>query len=248
PDAKLVARAQGLHINAGNWHLSFSLVFETEWFKGSTLQVMGVGNEQGTEWAIVGGTGEFSMATGVIHKRVHYHDGNGDVFELTFKGFCHMPKGSKGDCTTQTQEHVHKIGTWGGNGGSSQDITEAPKHLESITIKSGQVVDSITFSYTDQAGQKHTVGPWGGPGGSPHTIQLAASEFVKEISGTYGTYDGATVITSFKLVTNIQTFGPWAVEKGTPFSVPVQSGSGIVGFFARAGKYLDAIGVHVTRV
>ena len=28
PDAKLVARAQGLHINAGNWHNSFSLVFE----------------------------------------------------------------------------------------------------------------------------------------------------------------------------------------------------------------------------
>lgn len=28
PDAKLAARAQGLHINAGNWHNSFSLVFE----------------------------------------------------------------------------------------------------------------------------------------------------------------------------------------------------------------------------
>lgn len=27
-DAKLVARAQGLHIDAGNWHNSFSLVFE----------------------------------------------------------------------------------------------------------------------------------------------------------------------------------------------------------------------------
>ncbi|EAY85718.1 hypothetical protein OsI_07086 [Oryza sativa Indica Group] len=29
-DAKVVARAQGLHIYAGNWHNSFSLVFEDE--------------------------------------------------------------------------------------------------------------------------------------------------------------------------------------------------------------------------
>ena len=28
PGSKLVARAQGLHIEAGNWHNSFSLVFE----------------------------------------------------------------------------------------------------------------------------------------------------------------------------------------------------------------------------
>ena len=37
PDAKLVARAQGLHINAGNWHNSFSLVFED----GRNLQGQG---------------------------------------------------------------------------------------------------------------------------------------------------------------------------------------------------------------
>ena len=29
-DAKLLARAQGLHINAGSWHNSFTIVFETE--------------------------------------------------------------------------------------------------------------------------------------------------------------------------------------------------------------------------
>jgi len=63
-----------------------------------------------------------------------------------------------------------KIGPWGGNGGSAQDITEPPKRLESITLSSGSVVDSIAFSYVDQAGQKHTAGPWGGPGGNPNTV------------------------------------------------------------------------------
>ncbi|TVU49925.1 hypothetical protein EJB05_01269, partial [Eragrostis curvula] len=272
-DAKIVARAQGFHIQAGNWHNSFSLVFENERYKGSTLQVMGIVVERG-EWAIVGGTGEFAMATGVIHKRFHQQRSDGNIMELTIQGFCPVLNGTlvsnkvvnflsylttytfgrltlvfflqKGQATCM-QQHIHKIGTWGGNGGSAQDITEPPKRLQSITIKSGQVIDSITFSYIDQAGQERTAGPWGGPGGFPHAIQLASDEVVKEISGTYGTYDGATVITSFKLVTNVQTFGPWAVEKGTPFSVPVQSGSGIVGFFARAGKYLDAIGIHVSR-
>ncbi|CAL4898866.1 unnamed protein product [Urochloa decumbens] len=243
PNAKLVARAQGLHINAGNWHNSFSLVFENGKFNGSTLQVMGVVVERG-EWAIVGGTGEFAMATGVIYKRFHEQHSDGNVMELTIKGFCPLLKGSPVTCT---QYPVHKIGPWGGNGGSAQDITELPKHLESITIMSGVVIDSIKFSYIDQAGQKRTAGPWGGPGGSPHTIDLGATEFVKEMSGTFGTFDGATVITSFKLVTNVRTFGPWAEEKGTPFRVPVQSGSGIVGFFARAGKYLDAVGIHVTK-
>ncbi|PUZ67220.1 hypothetical protein GQ55_3G417200 [Panicum hallii var. hallii] len=211
PDAKLVARAHGLHINAGNWHNSFRLVFEDGRFKGSTLQVMGVVVEHG-EWAIVGGTGELAMATGEV------------------------------------PHHTHKIGPWGGHGGSPKDIAEPPKHLESITVMCGVVIHSVTFTYIDQTGQKHTAGPWGGSDGSPHKIQLAASEFVKEISGTYGTFDGATVITSLKVITNVQTFGPWSTEIGTPFSVPVQKGSGIVGFFARAGMYLDAIGVHVHHV
>ncbi|RLM98367.1 hypothetical protein C2845_PM06G29490 [Panicum miliaceum] len=213
-------------------------------FKGSTLQVMGVVVEHG-EWAIVGGTGELAMATGVIYKRLLEHNHDGNVMELTIQGFC--PRLNK-DPPSEVPHHTHKIGPWGGHGGSPKDIAEPPKHLESITVMCGVVIHSVTFTYIDQTGQKHTAGPWGGSGGSPHKIQLAASEFVKEISGTYGTFDGATVLTSLKIITNVQTFGPWSTEIGTPFSVPVQKGSGIVGFFARAGKYLDAIGVHVHHV
>ena len=56
-------------------------------FKGSTLQVMGVVVEHG-EWAIVGGTRELAMATGVIYKRFHEHNQDGNVMELTIQGFC----------------------------------------------------------------------------------------------------------------------------------------------------------------
>ncbi|TVU51440.1 hypothetical protein EJB05_02871 [Eragrostis curvula] len=239
-NAKIVARAQGLHIYAGNWHNSFSLVFEEERYKGSTLQVMGIPVEGG-EWAIVGGTGQFAMATGVIKKRVHERRSEGNIIELTIQGFCNQLKGSRPAMIIPAT----KIGTWGGNGGTAQDITEQPKRLESITIHSGWAVDSIAFSYVDHAGQKRTAGPWGGPGGNPNTIQLASSEYVKEVSGTFGVYEGVNIINSLKLVTNVKTYGPFGRENGTPFSVPVQSGSGVAGFFARSGKYLDAIGVYV---
>ena len=78
-------------------------------------------------------------------------------------------------------------------------------------------------------------------------VQLGESEVVTQVSGTVGSFDGiAAVVTSIKFVTNLGTYGPWGEEKGTPFAVPVQpGGGGVVGFFARSGIYLDAIGVYV---
>jgi hypothetical protein len=76
-------------------------------------------------------------------------------------------------------------------------------------------------------------------------IQLAESEVVTEVSGTVGNFYDNTVITSIKFVTNLQTYGPWGDGQDAPFTIPVQPGSGIVGFFARAGDCLDAIGVYV---
>ncbi|GJN33468.1 hypothetical protein PR202_gb22072 [Eleusine coracana subsp. coracana] len=72
PDAKLVGRAQGVHIMSDvasvGWFASFNIVFQGDRFNGSTLQVMGVLSLE-AEWAIVGGTGELAMARGTIKKR-----------------------------------------------------------------------------------------------------------------------------------------------------------------------------------
>jgi hypothetical protein len=69
---------------------------------------------------------------------------------------------------------------------------------------------------------------------------------VKEVSGTFAVYAGVVnVINSIKLVTNVKTYGPFGLENGTSFSVPVQGNSGVAGFFGRSGKFLDAIGVYV---
>ncbi|CAL5066186.1 unnamed protein product [Urochloa decumbens] len=141
-----------------------------------------------------------------------------------------------------------KIGPWGDDGGSTQDIEDASniKYLKSFTIHSGSVVDSIRFSYTDYAGQTHRAGPWGGSGGlQVYTTQFNNSEFIIQVSGTIGTYGGVTAVTSLKFVSNLKTYGPWGLENGTPFTVRVQPMGAIVGFFARGGTYLTAIGVYV---
>jgi hypothetical protein len=50
-------------------------------------------------------------------------------------------------------------------GGEFFDISVAPHRLESMTIRHGDAIDSLAFSFFDQAGEKYTVGPWGGPHG-----------------------------------------------------------------------------------
>uniref|UniRef100_A0A0E0JIA7 Jacalin-type lectin domain-containing protein n=1 Tax=Oryza punctata TaxID=4537 RepID=A0A0E0JIA7_ORYPU len=75
-----------------------------------------------------------------------------------------------------------KIGQWGGNGGSAQDISVAPCKLTSVTIRSGQAIDAITFSYVGMDGLEHVVGPWGGPGGSPTTSKIVSDMLTVQFS------------------------------------------------------------------
>lgn len=65
-------------------------------FSGSTLEVMGIVVETG-EWAVVGGTGQFAMATGVISKRLleQRSAAGGQIIELTIRAFCPVLKGPR---------------------------------------------------------------------------------------------------------------------------------------------------------
>ena len=77
---------------------------------------------------------------------------------------------------------------------------------------------------------------------------FGATEVIKEVSGTYGPYgDYAGIVRSLTFVTNLgKKHGPFGEPgQGTPFSVPVQDGGRVVGFFGRSGGLLDAVGVYV---
>lgn len=148
----------------------------------------------------------------------------------------------------QENSQVLTYGPWGGNGGTAHDIGAASSHrLKSVTIRYGDIIDSLTFSYSDHSGHLHSVGPWGGPGGAnKYTIKFEPSEFLTEISGKFGPYalSPSNVITSLTLVTNEDRYGPFGFVEGTPFCTELESGWAIVGFFARAERYVHKIGVY----
>jgi hypothetical protein len=147
-------------------------------------------------------------------------------------------------------EGLVKIGPWGGRGGHERDIVVtgvAPHRLESVVIRCEAAVDAISFTYAGIDGTSRSTGRWGGSGGRRHEVRFGDMEVVKEISGTYGPFDGhAGIMRSLTFVTNVGKHGPFGEPRqGMPFSVPLQNGARVVGFFGRSGSLLDALGVYV---
>lgn len=68
---------------------------------------------------------------------------------------------------------------------------------------------------------------------------------MKKVSGTTGDFNGATVVTSLSIVTNVKTYGPFGNVNGSPFSIPEKDGGSVVGFFGSFGSLVDALGVYV---
>ncbi|XP_073107280.1 protein GOS9-like [Elaeis guineensis] len=153
------------------------------------------------------------------------------------------------------------VGPWGGSGGTAWSFDNALT-ITKIKISVGDVVDSITFQYTD--GETTRWSPrFGGAGGNPKellcqlinlrasvidihavNIDLGTNNNLKTISGYYGNYHGIIVIRSLTFETTTGTYGPYGQEEGTAFSLPLKAGK-VVGFFGHAGQWLDALGFYL---
>lgn len=72
------------------------------------------------------------------------------------------------------------------------------------------------------------------------------NEFLTSVDGYYGSLNqfGPIFIRSLSFESNKKMYGPFGVEQGTYFSLPV-TGAKIVGFHGRYGWHIDAIGVHL---
>ncbi|KAF7103618.1 hypothetical protein CFC21_104592 [Triticum aestivum] len=267
-DAKLVAHAKGMRMNAADWCNLFIIVFELDRFKGSTLSVMGTTTEEQGEWAIVGGTGDFAMARGVIHRKIHQKVADGDVLELTIDAFCHR----KGQPSPTPQPPAPcqpiqppvqprpaptpiKYGPWGGTGEKLYQFNpNMSVRLKSMTVFRHYAVNRLTFTYTGQDGQEHTSELFGnsvlrGNKVDNQTFQLGPTEFLTGLSGTYGHESRSNNIAmySLKLVTNLgNTHGPFGTPAiGTPFSFSVPQNNRIVSFFGGyTGYAINSIGIY----
>ncbi|KAM3355046.1 hypothetical protein ACQJBY_025675 [Aegilops geniculata] len=256
-DAKLVAHAKGMHMNAAAADCCnlFIIVFELDRFKGSTLAVMGATTEEQGEWAIVGGTGQFAMARGVIQRKMHQKlaDGHGDVLELTIEAFCHR-KGQPPVQPPPTPTPI-KNGPWGGTTSDTLHHfnPNMSKGLKSVTFIYYRAVNGLRFNYTGQDDYENSSELFGnngqGPDAKRQTVHLGPKEFVTGLSGTYQ-HEGRSnniAIYSLKLVTNLgKTHGPFGTASiGTGFSFSVPPNSRIVGFFGGSTGYaVNSIGAY----
>jgi hypothetical protein len=70
---------------------------------------------------------------------------------------------------------------------------------------------------------------------------------VKRITGTKGNVGGNVVVNSLKIITNLDTYGPYGKENGIEFTISEKDNNSVVGFYGRAGLYMDAIGIYAAQ-
>uniref|UniRef100_I1PIS6 Jacalin-type lectin domain-containing protein n=1 Tax=Oryza glaberrima TaxID=4538 RepID=I1PIS6_ORYGL len=99
-----------------------------------------------------------------------------------------------------------------------------------------------------------TMNPISSPSSSMK-IKLSADEQVTSVEGTIGRFRDVDepVITSLTFRTNAsKAYGPYGgagdKQEGTHFSIPVDNGGVVVGFWGRAGWLIDAIGVYISPI
>ncbi|KAG6466294.1 hypothetical protein ZIOFF_075904 [Zingiber officinale] len=141
------------------------------------------------------------------------------------------------------QSVVCSIGPCGGTGGGVKDmVPDSKTSILKVAVRHGEVIDGIRILYKTEGFQGWTDW-WGGDGGQSYELNLEEDEYFTSIRGHYGYMRRYLVVKSLTFVSNKATYGPYGKEDGTPFTLHAQGGK-IVGFFARCGQYLDAIGVY----
>jgi len=137
-------------------------------------------------------------------------------------------------------ESFSLCGPSGGLGGNNfHDGQTGGRRIKEVRIYSGAYIDSIQVIYTDQMNQTIAGSKHGGPGGNLSVLILAPDEYITTVGGKYGSF-----VDSLFMKTSKGKVKKWGGAGGTVdfyFSVP--PGTSIHGFFGRAGKYVDSVGV-----
>ncbi|KAM3288872.1 hypothetical protein P3S67_022302 [Capsicum chacoense] len=143
-------------------------------------------------------------------------------------------------------ERTISVGQWGSEKGWHWDdgVYTSIRQLE---IAHGKGVHSLKVEY-DKNGISVFSEKHGGSGGAKtDKIRLDyPDEFLTSLHGYYGSlYErGEVFVRSLTFESNKRTYGPYGVQQGTYFTLPISKGK-IVGFHGKSGWYLDAIGAYI---
>ncbi|KAK3122203.1 hypothetical protein QOZ80_8BG0666400 [Eleusine coracana subsp. coracana] len=144
---------------------------------------------------------------------------------------------------------VVRMGPCGGGGGNARDVDmRGVDRVVKVALRHGATVDAVSVLY-DRGGREEWTDLWGGPGGGLAEICLGPGEHFTGVEGRCGEFlNGGFVVRSLTFVTNLRAYGPYGArdddDEGVPFALPAAGGR-ILGFHARSGRYLDAIGTYV---
>jgi len=125
----------------------------------------------------------------------------------------------------------------GGGGVPFVDMVAPNSRISAITIRSGNIIDSIKLSYRyrNSVSEKS----YGGNGGKSKTFKFGKGEYITEFGGRSGKY-----VDSIYIKTNKRRTMRWGGKGGAnSFRFRATKNQQITGIWGRAGKYLDAIGI-----
>ncbi len=131
-------------------------------------------------------------------------------------------------------------GPSGGVGGAEfSDGQRGGRTIVEVRVRSGALIDSIQVVYRDITGLVGKGAMHGRSGGNLSVFKLGPGEYITVVGGKYGKF-----IDSLYIKTNKGRHQKWGGQGGNiQFIYTAPPGSRIDGFFGRAGKYLDSIGV-----
>ena len=137
-----------------------------------------------------------------------------------------------------------KSPSFGGSGGNMFDdyVQESGiVSIKSISIRSGNQVDSIQVTYLLANGQTKTNDRHGGGGGVHSLVTLNKGDYISKVEGkTNGVLIDQLLITVTREDGSVKVFGPYGKTGQTPFKVE----GNIVAFFGSAGNLMDSIGFY----
>ncbi|KAE8780895.1 Horcolin [Hordeum vulgare] len=138
-----------------------------------------------------------------------------------------------------------RMGPCGGIGGNVKETSMSDvDRIVQVVVRHGNAVDAISVMY-ERKGKEAWTDRWGGGGGNTCLFSLQQDEYLTSVRGHYGQFNGFVVVRSLTFVSNLRSYGPFGMEDGVPFALHAGAGGKIVGFHARSGQFLDAIGTYV---
>ena len=124
------------------------------------------------------------------------------------------------------------------------DHVKHMRRVSRIVIRAGGWIDSIQLTWQTNQGMITRGYRHGGTGGNLDTIELKSDHNIVEISGKVND----KYITQLAFTINVPDIGrvqhgPYGIDSGKDFSITIPDTDEIIGFFGRADKYINGIGV-----